>query len=457
MPLSPKHLIAVAALLLAAILAAAVPAAARDLHIGIDANTREWGTPGDEQDNVVETGAGWIREELYWDVVEATDDVWDWSWSDRWFRAAAERGLRILPVLDSPPCWAVARPTGGCTNDYPDSDAEFGEFVAAVVGRYGPGGSFWSANPTLDDDLAPRWYEIWNEPYYPLTTGGVVSPRRYARLFRAASAAGRAQNPAARFLYSSNVDVFDSTASRWVNWAATSVDEIPSLGDWIDGIAIHPYPTSKAPDEPPVNGSDSSFLNTDRIWSDWSGEGIRKPFWITEVGYSSCDDGADECVPGATQSDRELKKAEWLGEIFDMLGSDAYGYVHAVFLYRLRQWRPLESPTADKEGWWGILDGAWEPLPAWSVFADAVAEHDGLPVANSTIASQTLGSGTASFAFRANDPTATFECRLDSGSWTACTSPRSYSGLSAGNHTFRVRAVNALATETTPAISVWTN
>lgn len=457
MPLSPKHLIAVAAVLLATLLAAAAPAAARDLHIGIDANTRAWAIPGEEQDDILETGAGWIREELYWDEIEATDDTWDWTDTDLWFEDAAERGLRVLPLLSGTPCWAVARPTGPCWRNYPDSDAEYGEFVAAVVGRYGPGGSFWSANPTLDDDLATRWYEIWNEPYFPYTVAGVISPRRYARLFRAASAAGRTQNAASRFLYSSNVDVFDTTVSRWVNWADTSVNEIPTLGSYIDGIAVHPYPGGKDPDTPPVNGSDASFKNTDRIWSDWAGEGIRKPIWITEVGYSSCDDGGDECVPGATQGAREATKAAWLREIFDQLGTDDYGYVHAVFLYRLRQWSDFSIPTSDKEGWFGILDGNTDPLPAWESFADAVAEHDGVPVADSTITSQTLGSGTASFSFRSNDPTATFECRLDAGAWTACTSARSYTGLAAGNHTFRVRAVNALATETTPAIYVWTN
>ena len=457
MPLSPKHLIAVAALLLTALLAAAVPAAARELHVGISANTRSLGA--NEQDHVLDTGAGWIREDLEWEDIEDRDDVWTWTSTDSWFASAAERGLRVLPILNSSPCWAVPRsvPDTECWRHLPTSDAEYAEYVTAVVARYGPGGAFWTANPTLDASLAPRWFEIWNEPYYSYTSYNQVDPGRYAQLFRAASAAGRTQNANTRFLIASTVDAYDISASRWVNWAEAIVDEIPGIGAYIDGIAVHPYPGEKDPDTLPAGGTDSSFKNTDVIWNDWVGEGIRKPIWITEIGYSSCDDGADECVPGATQSARELQKAEWLGEIFDQLATDDYGYVHAAFLYRLRQWADFASPSSNKEDWWGILDRYDDPLPAWGVFADAVAEHDGLPVANSTITSQTLGSGTASFAFRANDPTASFECRLDGGSWGACTSPRSYSSLSAGNHTFRVRAVNALATETTPAISVWTN
>ncbi len=49
---------------------------------------------------------------------------------------------------------------------------------------------------------------------------------------------------------------------------------------------------------------------------------------------------------------------------------------------------------------------------------------------------------SASFEFESDDPTAVFECRLDGGSWTACSSPGEYLDLTAGNHTFEVRATD---------------
>ncbi|MFN7929037.1 MAG: Ig domain-containing protein [Blastocatellia bacterium] len=46
---------------------------------------------------------------------------------------------------------------------------------------------------------------------------------------------------------------------------------------------------------------------------------------------------------------------------------------------------------------------------------------------------------------------------MDSGNWTACTSPQSYSGLANGAHTFQVRAKNAAGNvDPTPAIYPWT-
>ncbi|MDC0526867.1 PQQ-binding-like beta-propeller repeat protein [Euryarchaeota archaeon] len=51
-------------------------------------------------------------------------------------------------------------------------------------------------------------------------------------------------------------------------------------------------------------------------------------------------------------------------------------------------------------------------------------------------------SQSATFAFSSNDDDATFECKLDTGSWSSCSSPKSYSSLSEGEHTFYTRATD---------------
>jgi Ca2+-binding RTX toxin-like protein len=72
-------------------------------------------------------------------------------------------------------------------------------------------------------------------------------------------------------------------------------------------------------------------------------------------------------------------------------------------------------------------------------------------------------STTAEFSFTANPTSgASFECKLDAGSFSSCTSPKSYAGL-AGNgaqtgtaHTFQVRALSAGGTDPSPAAYTWT-
>ena len=66
-------------------------------------------------------------------------------------------------------------------------------------------------------------------------------------------------------------------------------------------------------------------------------------------------------------------------------------------------------------------------------------------------------SAGAGFAFSSNEGGASFECRLDGGGWGACSSPKSYSGLGEGNHTFHVRATDAAGNvDPAPATFAWT-
>jgi hypothetical protein len=65
-------------------------------------------------------------------------------------------------------------------------------------------------------------------------------------------------------------------------------------------------------------------------------------------------------------------------------------------------------------------------------------------------------SAAADFSFISDDPAATFQCALDTGAFAACTSPRSYTNLSAGDHTFTVRAVDAAGNQDpTPDSRAW--
>jgi hypothetical protein len=66
-------------------------------------------------------------------------------------------------------------------------------------------------------------------------------------------------------------------------------------------------------------------------------------------------------------------------------------------------------------------------------------------------------SSSASFSFTATKAGSTFACRLDASAFAPCVSPKSYSGLAFGSHTFQVRATDPAGnTDPTPASYTWT-
>ncbi len=123
----------------------------------------------------------------------------------------------------------------------------------------------------------------------------------------------------------------------------------------------------------------------------------------------------------------------------------------------------LEDPCASPKAYTGLGDGEHtfevdavdvaanaDPTPAsftWTI--DTTAPITTLDSTPDELTTQT----GASFEFSSDDPQATFECKLDDGSFAACTSPVELSGLGDGDHGFEVRATDPAGNVESPPVA----
>ena len=123
---------------------------------------------------------------------------------------------------------------------------------------------------------------------------------------------------------------------------------------------------------------------------------------------------------------------------------------------------PSTTYTATiKGGTSGVKDLAGNPLAqdkSWS-FTTAALPQDTIPpeTAIDSGPSGTVSGRTATFTFSSSEASSTFECKLDDANFVPCTSPKDYSELADGSHTFSVKAIDAAGnTDPTPASRTWT-
>lgn len=200
-----------------------------------------------ELDGMRDAGIGAIRMSFFWarmqpyavwaDIPESSrahfTDVdgrpYAFGETDRLVAGAAARGIAVLPVLLWAPIWAQ-RYQGEFASPPKDPKA-YARFAAVLASRYGPKGTFWSANPQLTPRPIRDW-QVWNEPTMPGFWLDQPFAKDYVKLLRATRPALRRVDPKARVVLAGLV--YDSPKA---------LREIYRAGGrkHFDVAAIHPF------------------------------------------------------------------------------------------------------------------------------------------------------------------------------------------------------------------------
>jgi hypothetical protein len=315
---------------------------------------------------------------------------------DTIFTEAANRGLTLLPIIDSD--GSLPAPGSPAATTYTNFTRDF-------VHRYGPHGTFWAANPTLPQKW-PMYFDLWNEPYLDPS----ATPGNYAQLVKQVVPVARttAGNPAAKFMLeadiSSNTGTWPActgpvgTADDWIGALYTAASD---LNSYFDAVSIHPYgndPTTVYdPSVADCGHSRWAFQRVGELKTRFDGHGASsKPFWITEVGHPT--QGCSNCS--------EANQNTYIGGYVDK--TQTYSYVDGFFVYHFRD---ICQDPSNKFCWFGLArydttPTFLDPKPSYTTYKNKIAADpaDTTAPGTPTGLSGTPGNGTASLSWTANPP-----------------------------------------------------
>jgi hypothetical protein len=316
-------------------------------------------------------GVDSVRIPIEWGAVQPDNDGgFNWNGTDAVVGAAAAAGIEVLPFVTGAPGWAVkpAVVNRAAHSIAPLSlpvktslqKAGWTNFLTQTVRRYGPGGVFWAANPTIPYRPIRVW-QIWNEPNFKYFVAR-PNPAEYGKLIKLSSPVIKGIDPGAKIilagLFAAPKEAEFKGKPPQAYFATDFIEQLykktPGIKSQFDGVALHPY-TYEYQD---IAGHVEELRRVLKAAHD-PGKGL----WITELGWSAgfpnASNGRNGFEKGPQGQAKELKGAFRLLE-----ANQAKWHIKQVFWFSVDD-RPGACNFCDGSGLFGP---GFIPRPSWKAF-----------------------------------------------------------------------------------------
>jgi hypothetical protein len=250
----------------------------------------------EEWDAIGKSGAGYYRLPI---DPGKTASGNDWTYYDKIFGLAAERGVTILPILQG-------RLNGGGGVPPNWEKAEWSAWAQKAVRRYGYKGVFWSTNPGLPARPVAGW-ELFNEPNNP--SFGAISATEYGTFL---AWAGPAVQSASESWGGQKTGVIFGGLLSW-NGATNyqtylkTAYNVPGASSAFTGLGFHPYTVEIADNNQKIAWTKIAIEGA-RSYLNSLGAG-GKSIWITEFGWPVREQFA---VTEGAQANMLLQTVGWM-------------------------------------------------------------------------------------------------------------------------------------------------
>ena len=323
---------------IAAVTASSAATAAPRMPVGFhDDATFRWGTgaaaaltsAGSANASVIRTIANWhsIAPSRPRSATDSFDPAYRFGSLDDLVRNAQKNGLQVMITIWGTPRWANESQGPSIA---PTRSNDLEDFSRAVADRYS------GRHPGFPH---VGRYSIWNEPNLEIfltpqfdRSGAIVSPRTYARLYRAGRSGVKAGNATALVAIgeTSNQGRDRPRGAAGSVAPGTFARLLSRERDLsFDAYATHPYPTR--PNAPPTervrwpNVTLSQLPRFERSLDRWF-DRKEIPVWITEYGYQT--------KPGDRLGVTEAQQARYLTRVVNQLRVDARVQLFIWFIFR---------------------------------------------------------------------------------------------------------------------------
>jgi len=220
-------------------------------------------------------GIRWVRASFGWSTGEPEPGAIDLEQFEPAVASAQAHGLRLIGLIAGTPSWAS---TDGSRLSPPRDLGQFADYVERLARHFRGRVDVW---------------EIWNEPDIGQFWRGSVED--YAALLTTACRAAKRGNPGCRVMSAG----MDGGGERYL----VTLAELGALEE-CDLIGFHPYAGDP-------RGAETRMRD---LWRVLNFYGLRKPVWVTEVGWQS---GGWSTGPGVVAS--EAIKARYLRDSYRRL------------------------------------------------------------------------------------------------------------------------------------------
>lgn len=316
---------------------------------------------------IAQAGFQLIRQEFAWEDIEihgkgdfvdrrndldgdgSLDPIDAWAKYDAIVALARQYDLEVIARLSTPPDWASQRTVADRPPFPPDQVSDYGDFVAAVVGRYR--GQI-------------TYFQLWNEPnIYPEWGDQPVRAEAYTELLCEGYRRAKAANPQAIILSGALAPTVDLSGRDLNDLIFLQRMYAVGAGQCFDILSAQGYGLWSGPTDqrlrPTVINYPHNLLLRDVLVRNGDGH---KPIWISEMGWNV----APEPIVASYGRVTESQQANYAIEAYERAGRD-WPWVGNVAYWFFK--RPADFERDQAWYYFRLLEPDFTPLPVWNSLA----------------------------------------------------------------------------------------